>query len=158
MWNWCGVVVFHGSMVKRRRGWGQSIIDPCYTIIPHKSAQGICALCYMWNWCGALVIHGSMVDWRRGCGQSVMKLIQCSGLPWIYGQLEGVVLASRSAKFGVVVFKASLLKWGGQSVIDACYTVTPSPCQSTIGLCYTVTPHESVQVSVPYAICETYVV
>ena len=24
-----------------------------------------------------------------GWGQSVMKLIQCSGLTWIYGQLEG---------------------------------------------------------------------
>ena len=29
-----------------------------------------------------------MVDWRRGWGQSVMKLMWCSGLPWIYSQLE----------------------------------------------------------------------
>ena len=53
-----------------------------------------------------------------------MKLIQCSGLPWIYGQLGGGSSASRSAKFGVVVFKTSLHKWG-QSVIDPCHTVTP---------------------------------
>ena len=29
-----------------------------------------------------------MVNWRRGWGQSVMKVIWCSGLTWIYGQLE----------------------------------------------------------------------
>ena len=39
-------------------------------------------------------------------GQSVMKLIWCSGL------LGRGSSASRSAKFGVVVFMASLLKWG----------------------------------------------
>ena len=39
-----------------------------------------------------MVFHGSIVNWRRGWGQSVMKVIPCSGLPWIYGQLEGVVL------------------------------------------------------------------
>ena len=46
--------------------------------------------------------------------------------------------ASRSAKFGAVLFKASLLKWGGQSVIDPCHTITPSPCQLTIDPCYTI--------------------
>ena len=35
-----------------------------------------------------MVFHGYMVDWRRGLGQSVMQLMQCSGHPWIYGQLE----------------------------------------------------------------------
>ena len=34
-----------------------------------------------------------------------MKLIWCNGLPEI--------CVSRSAKFGVVVFKASMLDWGG---------------------------------------------
>ena len=57
-----------------------------------------------------MVFHGSMVNWRRGWGQSVIKLIQCSGLPWIYGQLEGVV---QPAKFGVVVFKAL---WSSEGV------------------------------------------
>ena len=119
------VVVFKASLLK----WGgsichrsmqhhytfpcQSTIDPCYTITSHKSAQGICALCYMWNLCGAVVFHGSivnwrrdgvslswnwfgvvvfhgsMVDWRRGQGQSVMKYIQCNGLPDIHSQLGG---------------------------------------------------------------------
>ena len=41
-----------------------------------------------------------------------MKLIQCSGLPWTYSQLGGGSSASRLAKFGVVVFEASLHKWG----------------------------------------------
>ena len=41
-----------------------------------------------------------------------MILLQCSGLPWIYGQLGGGSSASRSAKFDVVVFKAYLHKWG----------------------------------------------
>ena len=40
-------------------------------------------------WCSRC--HGSVVNLRREWGQSVMKLIQCSSLPWIYGQLEGVV-------------------------------------------------------------------
>ena len=43
-------------------------------------------------------------------GEAVMKLIWFSGLPWISGRLEGGTSASRSAKFGVVVFMASLLE------------------------------------------------
>ena len=35
---------------------------------------------------------------------------------------------------------ASLLEWGGQSVIHPCYTITPFPCQLTIDPCYTITP------------------
>ena len=45
----------------------------------------------------------------------------------------------------------------GQLIIDPCYTITP-PHQSTKDPCYTITPHMSAQVSVHYAICETYVV
>ena len=37
---------------------------------------------------GVVVFHGSMVNWKRGWGQCVMKLMQCSCLTWIYGQLE----------------------------------------------------------------------
>ena len=91
-------MVFQRSILDWRRGWGQS-------------AMGICALCYIY-----------------------MKLIWCNGFPEIYGQLEeGVgsichgymcivlymkpmwcngfpeISASRSAKFDVVVFKASML-------------------------------------------------
>ena len=51
--------------------------------------------------------------------------------------------ASRSAKFGVVVFTGSLLKWGvNLSLIHA----TP------------LHPRTLHKVSVPYAICEPYVV
>ena len=38
---------------------------------------------------------------------AVLKLIWCNGFPDI--------CASRSAKFGVVVFKASMLNWRGRS-------------------------------------------
>ena len=47
-----------------------------------------------------------------GWGQSVMKLIWCSGLTWIYGQLEeGVSLSWKL--FGVMVFQRSMLNWLG---------------------------------------------
>ena len=54
-----------------------------------------------------------MINWRRGWGQSVIKLMLCSGLPCIYCQLEGGdSSAGKFVKFGVVVFKASLLERG----------------------------------------------
>ena len=79
------VVVFHTSMVNWRwRG---------------TSALRICAFCCMWNLFGVVVLQISMVNWRWGdicpndmCILQYVKLIQCSGLPWIYGRLEGVVL------------------------------------------------------------------
>ena len=40
-----------------------------------------------------VVFHRSMVNWRRGpwymCILLYVKLIWCSGIPYIYGQLEG---------------------------------------------------------------------
>ena len=47
-------------------------------------------------WAGVVVFQRSMVDWRRGgvclhwylCILLYVKLSQCSGLPYIYGQLE----------------------------------------------------------------------
>ena len=73
-----GVVVFHRSMVNWRRG---------------PSALSICAFCYMLNLFGVVVFHRSMVNWRRGpwymCILLYVKLIWCSGIPYIYGQLEG---------------------------------------------------------------------
>ena len=62
-------------------------------------------------WCSGLPwVYGWL---EEGWGQSIMKLIWCGGLPRIYGWFEGGSSARRSAKFGVVVFKASLLKRGG---------------------------------------------
>ena len=49
---------------------------------------------------GIVVFHRSMVNWRRGWGQSVMKLIHCSGLPEIYGQL-GVSLPKVSVHYAI---------------------------------------------------------
>ena len=50
MWNFCGVAVFHTSMVNWRG----------------TSALSICAFCYMLNLFGVVVFHRSMVNWRRG--------------------------------------------------------------------------------------------
>ena len=100
-WVWCsgiqgiyaqGGSIHYRSMLHHYTSPCQSTIGPCYTIIPQKSAQGICALCYMWNLCGVVVFHGSMVNWRRGWGQSVIKLIWCKGFPDIYAQLGCVNL------------------------------------------------------------------
>ena len=42
---WCnGLPWIYGPL---EEGWDQLTIDPCYTITPHKSAQGIYALSYM---------------------------------------------------------------------------------------------------------------
>ena len=58
------------------------------------SALSICAFCYMLNLFCVVVFHRSMVTWRRGpcymCILLYVKLIWCSGIPYIYGQLEGV--------------------------------------------------------------------
>ena len=100
-----------------------------------------------------MVFHGSLVSWR-GWGQSVMKLIQCSALTWIYGQwkiiwcnglpeIHAQLTGGPSAKVGLstkfcthlsFMLQCSGLTWiygqlgeGGQSAIDPCYTITPSP-------------------------------
>ena len=68
----------------------------------------------MWNLCGVVVFNGPMVNWRRGWGQSVMKLLWCSGLTWIYVQLEEGWGVSLSWKlFSVMVFQRSMLDWLG---------------------------------------------
>ena len=51
----------------------------------------ICAFCYMLNLFGVVVFHRSMVNWRGPwymCILLYVKLIWCSGIPYIYGQLE----------------------------------------------------------------------
>ena len=57
------------------------------------SAINICAFCYMLNIFGVVVFHRSMVNWRRGPWNiSILlyvKLLWCSSIAYIYGQLEG---------------------------------------------------------------------
>ena len=56
------------------------------------SALSICAFCYMVNIFGLVVFHRSMVHCRGlwyMCILLSVKLIWCSGIPYIYGQLEG---------------------------------------------------------------------
>ena len=71
------VVVFQTSMVNWRGG---------------TSALSICAFCYMLNIFSVVVFHRSMVNWRRGpwymCILLYVKLLWCSSIPYIYGQLE----------------------------------------------------------------------
>ena len=123
-----GVVVFKASLLK----WGGSVCHRtmlhdytfplqinhrsllhCYTpcICPH-----ICALCYMWKLmlCSGLpYIYGQLEEG----GQSVMKLIWCSGLPWICGQLEERHGVSVSWKLcSVMVFQGYMFDWLGGSI------------------------------------------
>ena len=94
---WCnGFPEIYGQL--EDRGWGQS-------------DMGICALCYIFMkliWCNGFPnIYGGL---EEGVGQSAMGI--CA-LCYIWNLCNGFpeISASRSAKFGVVVFKASMLNW-----------------------------------------------
>ena len=83
-WNWYGVVVCHGSVVNKRRGWGQSVMK----IMQCNGLPGI----HVWLTGGSIsvaVCHVSVVNWR-GWGQSVMKIRQCNGLKDIHAQSGGI--------------------------------------------------------------------
>ena len=68
-------------------------IPQIYGQLGGTSALGICAFFYMWNLFGVVAFHRSMVNWRRGpwyiCILLYVKLIWCSGIPYIYVQLGG---------------------------------------------------------------------
>ena len=95
-----------------------------------QSAMGICAFFSMWNLFRVVVFQRSMIDWKRGMGSVChgymcillyVKLLQCSGFPEIYAQLEegawgqsamGIcAFFSMWNLFGVVVFQRSMLYW-----------------------------------------------
>ena len=89
-----------------------------------RKALSICAFCYMWNLFGVVVFHTSIVNWRWGawymCILLSVKLFWCSGIPYIYGQLDrGTCALSICAfcymlnVFGVVVFHRSMVNWRG---------------------------------------------
>ena len=89
------------------------------------SALGICAFCYMWNLFSVVVLHGSMVNWGGSlclgymCILQYVKLIWCSGVAEIYGQLGGPSALGICAffdvwnLFGVVVLHGSMVNWRG---------------------------------------------
>ena len=84
------------------------------------SALSICAFCYMLNWFSVVVLHRSMVNWRRGpwymCILLYVKLIRCSGIPYIYGQLGGLGICAFYYMLnlcGVVVFHISMVDCRG---------------------------------------------
>ena len=100
-----GVVVFHTSMIN----WHRGCICP----------WSICALCYMLNILGVVVFHSSMVNFAVGgyiCFLLHVKLIWFSGIPYIYGGLEGGMYALGIYAFSymwnlfcVVVFHRSMV-------------------------------------------------
>ena len=85
-------------------------------------ALSICAFCYMFNLWGVVVFHRCIVNWRRGpwymCILLYVKLLWCSGIPDIRGQLVGGTSALNICAFcymlplfGVVVFHRSMVNW-----------------------------------------------
>ena len=128
IWNLCGVVMLHRSVVILRRGWSQSAMDVCafcyiwnlfYVVVLHRSvvilrrgwsqsAMGICAFCYIWNLFHVLVLHRSVVILRRGWSQSAMGICAFCYI-W---NLFHVVVLHRS----VVILR----KGWSQSAMDVC--------------------------------------
>ena len=130
----------------------------------------ICAFCYMWNWFGLVVFHTSLMDWRgvrssdgyRSLEKNVrmsrwpyvvlllatrclyVKLMQCSGIPEIYGDIGGISALVGCAfcylwnVFGVVVLHTSMINWRGQliwlvQVIWKCKNVKMTLCSTPLG-------------------------
>ena len=105
-----GVVIFHRCIVNWRRGpWYMCILlymkrMQCSGIayihgqLGGTSALSICTFCFMLNLFSVVVFHRCMVNLRRGpwymCNLLYVNLMWCSGIPYIYGQLEGVHLPS----------------------------------------------------------------
>ena len=86
----------------------------------------------MLNLFGVVVFLTSMVNWRGNicpkytCILLYVKLIWCSGISYIYGELEegglGICAFCYMLNlFGVVVFLTSMIKWrGGTSAQSIC--------------------------------------
>ena len=85
---------------------------------------GTCAFCYLWNFLGVAVLYTSVVNWRGYICPQYMCIvlyvvcIQCSGIPYIYGQLEWGTSTLRICAFccmwnlfGVVVLQISMVNW-----------------------------------------------
>ena len=106
IWNFFGVVVFHTLVDWRKRPWYMCILLYVKLLwcssIPYiygqleggPSALSICAFCYVLNIFSAVVFHTSMVDggapqwsWYM-CILLYVKLLWCSTIPCIYGQLQ----------------------------------------------------------------------
>ena len=94
------------------------------------SAMGICAFFYMWHWFGVVVFQRSMFNGGYICHGYMcillyVKLIWCSGVPQISGQLGGTCAMGICAFFymwhwfGVVVFQRCMVNWGGRSATSS---------------------------------------
>ena len=130
MWNFFGVVVFHISLVNW--GGGTSVLGIyafCYmwnlfgVVVIHRSMINwrrgslVYVHCYLWNFFGVAVFHISMINWRRYICPQYMWIVLyinhmwCSGIPYIYGQLEWQAFCCIWNVFSVVVFHRSIVNW-----------------------------------------------
>ena len=117
-----------------------------------RSALSICAFCYMLNIFGLVGFHRSMVHQQGGLGHIYIllsvKLIWCSGIPYIYGQLDGGTYAlSISAfcyllnVFRVLVFHRSVVIWKRGALVY----VHSAICKHLFGVAEFHTSMDSVQ-------------
>ena len=120
-----------------------------------QSSMDICALCCIWNLFGVMVFQRSLLAWWWGgvnlpwvyvyC--AIYELVWYNGFPDIYAWLEergwgqSVISICALCYIYLPVDLPSLVLWysrhlclsqRGQSTIDPCYTITPSPCHLII--------------------------
>ena len=135
------------------------------------SALSICAFCYVLNIFSVVVFHTSMVSWRRGpwymCILLYVKLLWCSSIPYIYGQLEGGTSALSMSAFcyvlnicTAVVFHTSMVNWmRGTSALSICAFCYMLNIFSVVVLHRSMVNSRSPSGALVYvhsAICETY--
>ena len=110
VWNLFSVVVLHRSKVS----WRREVLSTC-------------VLCYLWKFFGVAVFHTSMVHWIGSiCPQYIcillyVKLLWCTGISEIYGQLEegGILLCVKI--IWCMVFHTSIVNWRRGFAICASY-------------------------------------
>ena len=124
----------------------------------------------MLNLFSEVVFHRCMVNWRRGpwymCILLYVKLLWCSGIPYIYCQLEGWYICPNICAFcymlnlfSVVVFHRSMVNWRRGSWYMCILLYVKLHWCSSIPYIYgqlSGVPLPSVYVH--SAICETYLV
>ena len=140
--NWCsGIPQIYGQLEDGSLVYVHSAICEKYLVQWHSidlwsigectCALGICAFCYMLNLFSVVVFHRTMVNWRGYicpkyiCILLYVKLIQCSGIPQNYGQLEegGLVYVHSAICQTYLVQWYSIDLWsigGGTSALNIC--------------------------------------
>ena len=127
MLNIFSVVVLHRSMVN----WRRAVLGTCALCYLWKVFGVAVFHTSMFNWRGGLVhlpsvyVHSAICEtsihvWSIGgryictkyiCIVVYVKCIQCSGIPYIYGQLDWGAFCYMWNLFSVVVFHRCIVKW-----------------------------------------------